>query len=165
MKKRQHKNKPRPRANVVVGLMDVSTRVVPVPVAEPPLFPRPKEKFYQSKGMLRAGRPVRVLRGDYSLLLVKNGEAKVMAHTDTMAVTRDGYGWPKAFAEMFARDPHMRVYQCSLWDAYRLAADIQQQLKPRNIFSGQSSVYTVPIDAALPAHPAEKRKWSEDWED
>ena len=170
MKKKLHKLKPRPRPTgfteviyptVVVTEADLAAdreRLARLPIST-------KEKFYQAKGMLRAGRPVRILKGDYSLLLVKNGEAKVMAHTDTMAVTRDCYGWPKAFAEMFARDPQMRVYQCSLYDAYGLAAQIQRQLQPhapRNPFYSQPTVFMVPIDVALPDHPAERRKKDED---
>lgn len=75
-----------------------------------------KKKFYQSRNMLRAGRPQHVIRLPFTAVhLLPGGSVKVIATTNITALCRDHAGWPKDFARSVAGIHPMRlaIYQCT----------------------------------------------------
>ena len=112
------------------------------------------KKFYQSKGMLRAGRAKIIIRHPFAALMLEpGGNVRVIAHTEACAPSRDHLGWPKAFArETAGIDPNrLFLYACNPQQAADLAQSIQHQLQPRGVLFGgkplfEQSVFTTPIE-------------------
>lgn len=113
-----------------------------------------KEKFYLSRGLRRAGKPVEIHKGSFCVLWIQRStnRARLMAHTDTLVITRDGYAYPKAFAGVMSLCPsEMHVYYCTIEEGYQLAQSIEHQISDRNrIMMKSPSVFTVPAHYAIP---------------
>lgn len=97
-----------------------------------------QEKYYLARGMRRAGPILQKHRGDFCVIWVQRSTNRtwLMAHTDTLAITRDAYAFPKALARVTAQCPsEMHVYACNIEEGRALADDIQKQLKERDIIT------------------------------
>lgn len=113
-----------------------------------------KEKFYLSRGMRRAGPAVQVHKGTFCVIWVQHSTRRtwLMAVTDTLALTRDDYAYPKAVAQVMALCPsEMHVYKCSFDEAVVVAASIQEQLQGREgIVANGKTPWNVPQEYAIP---------------
>lgn len=110
------------------------------------------KKYYQLTGMLRAGKPLRVMRGEFTAIVIDGHEnTRVVATTNVCAFSRDHTGWPKKFARSTAGyAPHrVIVYTCGAEMGECLAGEIRKQLRP-SIRCSEPSVFATPIEFSLP---------------
>ena len=110
------------------------------------------KKYYQLTGMLRAGSPRRMMRGEFTAIVIDGHEnTRVVATTNICAFARDHTGWPKEFARATAGyAPHrVIVYTCGSETGEWLASKIRHQLKP-SMLCRNPMVFLTPREFTLP---------------